>query len=112
DRTAARRAERFFRLENAAAAAAPRPADKPRLRARRIQKQLDEIFRVALGHQSDAARWCEDVEEMIFSAKRLRQLAYQRYDDGVEPWPEQAGRFVVAHATLGGLQLRPLDGLQ
>jgi hypothetical protein len=49
---------------------------------------------------------------MIFRAKRLRQLSYQRYDDGVEQWPEQFGRFVVADAPLRGLQLRPLDGLQ
>jgi hypothetical protein len=45
-------------------------------------------------------------------AKRLCQLAHQRYDDGIEPWPEQGGRLVVARAPLGRLQLRPLDGLQ
>ncbi len=49
---------------------------------------------------------------MTFGAKRLCHLAYQRYDDGVEKWPEPGGRFVVARAPLGRLHLRPLDGLQ
>jgi hypothetical protein len=40
---------------------------------------------------------------MAFRTKHLRQLADQRYDDGVEKWSKQRGRFVVARAPLGRL---------
>src|SRR6266487_5706697 len=60
------RAECFLRLEHAVTTASAGATDDTRLIACRIQEQLDEVFRAAIRHETDAGGGREHVEQLSF----------------------------------------------